>query len=302
MDNSILLSICIPTYNRAPYIKVSLERILLHIKDFAGIVEILVSDNCSPDNTYEVINTLIKEGNPIKYNRNSENLGMDGNFSYCFTNATGKYVWVLGDDDYLVQGALKKIIDILKYDEYGLIHLSTARNKIGSEKFSCVKNFLNEININITFISGNIVNRDAVNRVDFNNYTGTLLTQLPVYLNASIHAKKNIIVYDELLERSLDGVTNGGYNIFQVFITNYLDILKEFRGIIGFQWYEIQKYKLCRSFLWGWMCVLLVDRNHGLRFKTDNWLKIFISKYWYEPYFYFLLLLLSKKKLLKALQ
>ncbi|MCA6069104.1 glycosyltransferase family 2 protein [Chryseobacterium sp. RG1] len=296
-----LLTIAIPTYNRASILKDSLAKIIDQISGKEDLIELLVSDNCSPDETQDIVYTLIQKGNVINYNRNEENLGMDGNFSYCFNHAKGKYIWILGDDDYLLDGALDKIINILRKDEYGLIHLNSSKLIKENEIFYSSTKLLNTININITFISGNIVNRNAVQKVNFDNYRGTLLSQVPVYLNAAKDFEKSIIINQQLLETAVDSVTNGGYNIFEVFVINYLNILKEFKIDLGNTWYEIQKFKLCRNFLWIWMCRLLLNPHHGLRFKTDGWLKIIWKYYWYEIYFYPMMTLFSLKKIFHKL-
>ena len=49
-NNTILLSLCIPTYNRVETLTVMLERVV-HDPDFDEEVEIVISDNCSTDDT-----------------------------------------------------------------------------------------------------------------------------------------------------------------------------------------------------------------------------------------------------------
>jgi abequosyltransferase len=72
MDNNIkmpLLSICIPTWNRAKFLAQSLGRFAEQIKDISPEeLELYVSDNCSDDNTSEVVTYYIDTGLPITYN------------------------------------------------------------------------------------------------------------------------------------------------------------------------------------------------------------------------------------------
>lgn len=300
MINNKILTIAIPTYNRSPFLERSLERIISQIRGLEDEIELLVSDNCSVDNTRHVVKKFIDDGAPIIYNKNITNLGMDGNFVYCLENATAKYVWILGDDDYLVNGAIPRLISIMKSGEFGLIHLnSSIDNDLAYKKFSNVNEFLGDISFMITFISANIVQTKYVNHIDFNRYIGTYFSMIPVYLTAIIEENVNMMVYFDTLEPPADAETNGGYNIFEVFVTNYLNVIKEFRGSLGFKWYEIEKYRLCRGFLWGWMQKLLINSNHGLRFKTNGWFKIILKKYWYEPYLYPMLVAFWFKKLTK---
>ena len=119
-----ILTIAIPTYNRGEILKKSIERLLSEIEGLEDKVDILISDNNSDDNTKKIIEAFLDNGVDLIYNRNDENLGMDGNFIYCFENARSKYVWLLGDDDLIKMNELKYIIGLLENHEPGLIHLS----------------------------------------------------------------------------------------------------------------------------------------------------------------------------------
>lgn len=296
MNNELLLSICIPTYNRASILKKSLKLLLDQIKGYENKIELLVSNNCSTDDTERVIMDYIEQGAPINYNCHEKNLGMDGNFVYCFQSARGKYVWILGDDDYLIEGAFKQIMNILQNGNYGLVHLKTKIEN--SNPFEIIADkvaFMDEISYWITFISTNIVRAKYVTHVDLKKYMGTYFTLVPVYLTAAVYGSKNAIIRFKTLDYAKDAISNGGYNIFEVFVTNYLKIIKEFRPQLSWIWYEKEKYRLCRYFIWSWMNTLLMNRNHGLHFSSKGWFNILFHKYWYEPYFYVLILLFYYK-------
>lgn len=103
----MLISICIPTYNRAHRLEQCLSSILsvIQIRDD---VEVIVSDNCSPDNTKDVVQSFSGKMN-IKYSRNENNLGFAGNFLKLFELASGKYLFFISDEDSLLDGFLKVI-------------------------------------------------------------------------------------------------------------------------------------------------------------------------------------------------
>jgi hypothetical protein len=156
-----------------------------------------------------------------------------------------------------------------------------------------------EINFYLTFISGNIVKTKNISTFNFANYYGTLIVQTPLYLTSALCEHKNLIIRFNVLEPAADAASNGGYNIFEVFVTNYLNILNEFKTRLGVIWYEKQKYLLFRGFVWGWLMILLINSNHSLRFKTNKWFKIIFLKFWYEPYYFPLMVLFWFKKLFK---
>lgn len=304
MDRVKKLTIAIPTFNRSPFLKKSIEKISKEIQGYENVVELIVSDNCSTDNTKEVVTEFIKKGIPINYNRNKVNKGMDGNFVYCFQNANSKYVWILGDDDFLIEGTIAKLINAIDSGEYGLIHLENSlqdscEKEFQTKTYDNKEEFISKISFMMTFISANIVQTKYVQNINFDKYLGSYFTIIPLYLTAAIKEKQNLLVYSKTMEIAANDITNGGYNIFEVFVSNYLGILREYKTQLGFIWYEKEKYRLCRKFIYGWMKRLLIKKDHGLRFKTDNWFQILFKKYWYEPYFYIMLIFFFIKKAIK---
>ena len=104
------LSICIPTYNRAEYLRTALEN--LAKADFSFAHEIVISDNASSDNTGEVVAHYIAQGLPIRYLRMPENMGATANLTNAIYHASGDYMVYQGDDDLLI---LPKVADVVAY-------------------------------------------------------------------------------------------------------------------------------------------------------------------------------------------
>ncbi|MBE6467080.1 MAG: glycosyltransferase family 2 protein [Alphaproteobacteria bacterium] len=127
MDKCIYLSICIPTYNGEKYIKHNIDNILQQIaKDKISGVEIVISDNCSTDNTKSIVNEYIRKHPKI--------IRYSGNILKCCELAKGKYIHFLGDDDFYCENGLKKIITLIKADtSYSLINLTN--NFLQNEKY-----------------------------------------------------------------------------------------------------------------------------------------------------------------------
>ena len=121
MKHEPLLTISIPTYNRSFY----LDRILTIIQDqYSPEIELIVSDNCSTDETQKIVEKFLQKKLPIRYFKNESNLGPDLNVAQCYYEAKGKYVLVFGDDDIFLPGAIKKILKILREGEFGLVFLN----------------------------------------------------------------------------------------------------------------------------------------------------------------------------------
>ncbi len=108
-----LLSICIPTYNRAELLRSALYSVVRQAAELNGQVEVVVSDNCSPDHTPEVLAWAQTLG-PVRSHRNAENVGFGRNFLRLAQElAEGEYCWVLGDDDVLCEGAVAELVSAL---------------------------------------------------------------------------------------------------------------------------------------------------------------------------------------------
>lgn len=121
----IKLSLCIPTYNRSKLLEQLLDALIPQITELESLVELIISDNCSNDNTHEVIENF-KDKFPIKYYRNNENLGAVKNIQI-LTNelAKGEFVWLLGDDDLVNKNGIKKVLSVIeKYHDVDYIFVN----------------------------------------------------------------------------------------------------------------------------------------------------------------------------------
>lgn len=109
-----LLSICVPTYNRAPLLRVMLGALLPQVATAGEVVEVCVSDNASTDETPEVIRQAQGIA-PFRHSRNPQNLGPILNVHRVANEmAQGQYVWVLGDDDLVRPGAVERVLQALR--------------------------------------------------------------------------------------------------------------------------------------------------------------------------------------------
>lgn len=271
-----ILTICIPTYNRSKCIVEQLRRLSTLSGETKGQIEIFVSDNCSTDDTKEQVLKLKEDGIvDFVYNRNPKNLGMDGNFVTCFRYATTKYVWVLGDDDYIVTHNLEKLVAYLsdnKDRDYGLIHIRVqGAGKGDFQQYEDANKLLQDIGIWTTFISGNIVNTKFVAQTDFDKYMGTFFTLVPLYLKASLTSPDNMTVNIPIFALSTGKGVNGGYNFFQVFVANLLNIYHEFlgQGMTGETYESMRKCVL--DYVTPSIHALLVKPNHSRMSAEKGW-------------------------------
>jgi len=110
MNSLPLLSICIPTYNRAGFLRECLSSI--NPEELDGNVEVVVSDNASTDDTLTVLKTF-QATHPLRYIVQPENLGPDRNFDAVVAEANGEYCWLLGSDDVVQPGGVRSLVAAL---------------------------------------------------------------------------------------------------------------------------------------------------------------------------------------------
>ena len=114
-----ILTIAIPTYNRGYRLERTLRDLLQHgvSSGFSSDIEVLVSDNGSPDNTRSIISSqkhfFLEKGIVFTHLDNKKNLGFDGNIWRCYEGASSEYVWFLSDDDNLFPDAISNIMSEL---------------------------------------------------------------------------------------------------------------------------------------------------------------------------------------------
>ena len=117
-----LVTIAIPTYNRAAgFLRYALQSAVAQTYEN---VQILVSDNCSTDNTEELVRAIADSR--VDYVKHRENIGANNNWNYCLQQAKGKYFHLLHDDDLIDPQFVATCMEAIAPDEEpGLIRTGT---------------------------------------------------------------------------------------------------------------------------------------------------------------------------------
>ncbi|MDD2757942.1 MAG: glycosyltransferase family 2 protein [Patescibacteria group bacterium] len=115
MENPVL-SICIPTLNRAECLKENLESIVSQFKDrdLFEQVEVVICDNASTDGTASLVESFQKKFSNIKFFRNEKNIGFDRNLLKAVEKSSGEYCLTIGDDDAFFPESFSVIIQKIK--------------------------------------------------------------------------------------------------------------------------------------------------------------------------------------------
>ncbi len=236
-----LLTIAIPTYNRVE----DLERLLTFLEPQIRNrpeVDLYLSDNASTDATPELIARFQASGMPIRYHRHPENIGADGNFASCFESARGKYFWLCGDDEVVLPGGLDLILSQLSSpnpaDDLDILYLASYnfnndpvaefrpdRLLRNHHTITSAKKLVFLLNINFTFISAVIVNRQRLLELPHEEpsaFLGTNLIQLSWSLPLLRAHRRSRILWTRVIASRWGN--SGGYSLGRIFGKNLSEV------------------------------------------------------------------------------
>jgi abequosyltransferase len=290
-----LLSICIPTYNRANTLEKTLKNII-NDKDYNNkLIEIIVSDNFSTDNTYDVVNKFSN----IIYHKNSSIISAGENVVKSLEYGTGKYLKLYNDTIILKEGTIRFLLDKIIHSEEEENLIFSNNNFVNSNCQITThdkESFLKQMSFSTTWILNfGIWNQDFKKITNKTEFAELQFPHVDIFYKMLNFNKKTLIYFNHFVDvYSID--KKGGYNIFDTFINNYLFIIKKQK--ISTINYEIEKYRLFRYFVYPWLVNLLPKNNVKYTFDTKDSIAIIFKKYYYNLYIYPFILLYFIKKFL----
>jgi len=196
------ISICIPTYNGLPYITVLMDELL---NSSCTNFDIVISDDCSTDGTWEYVSALSSVDDRVKCFRNSNNLGMDGNFSKSVEVATGEYAWLCGQDDIIMHQGIEVVTKLLTdKPELDFVYLNHVKvNEVSNQNVNFAmhlnfenkhtyghgfKEFVNYHDFELpTFLPKYVLRKALWEPIDVTKYFGTIYCQVGVFIELSEH-------------------------------------------------------------------------------------------------------------------
>lgn len=196
----MLLSICIPSYNRPE----SLFNLLSSIDAPTEDVEIIIAEDAAPRRNEVELKVKLFESSSqyrLRYYENPFNLGYDANIRQLVKHASGDYIIFMGDDDLFKQGTLNHYLKFLKKNqEYNYVLRSYEIEHPGGkiEKFlyyptsteiSAGKESASFLFKRSVSISGFTIRRETALKYMTDKFDGTLLYQLYWVLNIAYNEK-----------------------------------------------------------------------------------------------------------------
>lgn len=121
MTETPMISVCVPTYNYGRFLKDCIESVQAQsLTDW----EMIISDDCSTDNTEEIVKRYGRNDSRIRYFRNEQRLGMNANIKRAADLGRGRYLKILCSDDWLAPNCLEVFCSLLKQHESAVLATS----------------------------------------------------------------------------------------------------------------------------------------------------------------------------------
>jgi glycosyltransferase involved in cell wall biosynthesis len=263
------VSVIIPCYNYADFLKICLESVLNQtFQDF----EVIIVDDASTDYTAEIV--LSYKDHRIKYIRHERNLGPSAAFNTGINLSQGKYIAIIGADDIMKPENLSEKVKILEnYPEIGLVHsnaeiidetgqvIGLARKLIAPNKVEIEKKLFDRLLYGNFIIASSVVaRRDCYQKVgaydtnlrhaedwdmwlrlayhyDF-GYINSPLIQYRFHRKSLQHRNfaehKDLLAMQRIIEKVFQefDLDSKGYSYQHVYWSNYFRMLNNKLGVI----------------------------------------------------------------------
>ncbi len=266
------VSVIIPCYNYADFLKLCLESVLNQtFQDF----EIIVVDDYSTDHTVEVVFSY--KDPRIRYIRHEKNLGPSAAFNTGINLSQGKYITIIGADDIMKPENLSEKIKILEnYPNISLVHsnaeiIDETNQIIGLARKGNIPNkvqreerlFDRLLYGNFIIASSVVVRRECYQKVGFYDtnlryaedwdmwlrmatyyefaYIDTPLIRYRLHMKSLRHShyidNKDLSTMEAVINKIFESfnLERKGYSYEQVYWHNYFRLLNNKLGILSFR-------------------------------------------------------------------
>jgi len=199
-----LLSIVIPSHNKTEFLLAAVSSILGE-EGFDERCELCISDNSLSEQTSIELPQKYSGDDRVIYRRSLDAPGLDENVSKAAEMGKGKYIWIFGDDDLMVPGAIKSILEILASGKYGMLTVNSQsfvdseiveqrRHSLSKDREydqSENEDFLIDMGGYLTYVCSTIIKKDLWMR----NYDSALIGSVMAHLPTLFKAKRENVAY-----------------------------------------------------------------------------------------------------------
>ncbi|MEE3392723.1 MAG: glycosyltransferase [Lachnospiraceae bacterium] len=288
-----IMSICIPTYNRAEILDKNIKRIIDQDEFKSGKVELVISDNCSEDDTQKICMKYAEKYENFIYHRNEKNI-RDENFPNVLKYGNGTYRKLSNDTIRYEDGALKYFVDVLEKPEvkknHPVVFYRGDKKNCSDEILESPDDFMNCLSFNITWIGGLGIWEEDTEYLDESiPDCATHLWQVPFLLNCLSRHNGSYVIHKILSSISYSSSHKfHTREFYEIFYTNYLTHINNFveKKILNKETYDYLRKDLLYHFLTYWM-INMDLAPEKLLFDPDEerLTEMIMKQYGSEPYF-----------------
>ena len=277
-----ILTYGIITYNRSKYLRKSLKSVLDQVGS-DELVEVLVSDNCSTDDTKEIVQEFQKRYKNLRYHCNETNVGAEGNIHAALRHSKGEYVVVAGDDDYQADGSLYILLThIYAHRDCALFYMANKEGEFGTYEGQGYLDVLEKMSFYITWITGVVIKKDVYMSISNpEKFNDSRIPQVYIQMEVLKRNPKFSIVYGPLFLLNQEGHLPRGYNLAEVFIKNYFNVLAATIEIPPVR-LSREKQRVMEEMIYPWCWRI---KNQGVELSLDGIFDIVAEYYGKEPYY-----------------
>lgn len=294
-----ILSICIPTYNMGNYLDINLKEILrLSSKfDLNHKIEICISDNNSTDDTEMIVGKYINKNIDIKYHKNQNNIGADRNFLKSVEISSGKFSWIMGADDILLEEVLIDILDLIKSNKYDILlgdrlnidlsgkekyiqHWAKEETIVTNKNYSEFIDSSYKIGAVFSYLSSIIFKKEKwdaeIEKLEIERFIGSCYIHSLILISMIKNNSKMLYTHKPIVKNRVgnDSFLNEGYFNRIKIDFNYLDI---FEYLFKKESKEYKSMRLLldkeRTFLHFLKAKYLVSKNIDMKKKFENFME-----------------------------
>ncbi|MEK4509776.1 glycosyltransferase [Paenibacillus sp. FSL K6-2524] len=278
-----LLSICIPTYNRANCLDACLNSIFSQVPN-NDLIEVIVSDNASTDSTAKVAKRYCELYPNLKYVRNTENIGGDRNILAAMQLGSGKFIKLQGDDDFFVDNTIQPLLHVLyQQQDCGIIFVNVLSGDGAIVIGEGMNSYLAATSFYATFITSLVFRREELQQIaDPQKFISSSYNQL--YLQYGILELNPRFCIMNCSMFTYAGMASEVYNYGGAIIRGYLTILEHYvgKGLSEDAFNSEKKFSLFNYVLPGFRAIVAGTTLSDLTSFEETYVEFYQNESYFE--------------------